>query len=72
VVIGVGVGVGGQLGGVREEIFREREALIEDYGGAEEFLAEELEALDVRKVDGEVESGVRVVREAAETRFFVL
>jgi len=43
--------------------------LIKDYGGTEEFLAEELEALEVGECD---EIGVGVVRKAGEARFFVL
>lgn len=45
--------------------------MIEDCGGAEEFLAEELEALEVGEGDGEVRTGGRVVRKAGEARFFV-
>jgi hypothetical protein len=49
----MGMGVGG-------ETPREGEALVEDYGSAEEFLAEELEALEVGEGDWETGIGVRV------------
>jgi hypothetical protein len=64
--------VGGKEGRVGVEALGKAEALVEDYRGAKEFLAEKLELLDVGNSDGEVETTVGVVREAREARFFVL
>lgn len=47
----MGVCVWGKEGGVGGETPRDGEALVKDYGSSEEFLTEELEALEVGEGD---------------------